>query len=119
MICELRGQSSDNGGPPQRVRVTCVRCGTFEWEPSTFAWATPEANKSQVKLSAFVREQNVAGIFPFLTANLLREVEQQPLPRLRDRALRALTAIIEEVGYSLTGIFDISDKASNPIRILL
>ncbi len=62
----------------------------------------------RVKLSAFVREQNAISIVPTLTADLIRQVERHSLPRLRDRALRALTAIVQEVGYDLASMFSIS-----------
>jgi hypothetical protein len=108
-VCGLEDQKSDNSGTFNRVRVTCARCGTFEWEPATTV-AKPETVAAQVKLSAFVREQNAAGIIPFLGPLVLQQVEQRRIPRLRDRALRALAAMVEEVGYDLTSTFPISDK---------
>ncbi len=109
-ICGLREQSSENAGSSQRVRVTCKRCGTFDWEPMTFRKPPPMTSSRQVKLSAFVREQNAISIIPFLSADLVRQVEHQPLPRLRDRALRALTAIVHDVGYDLASMFSITES---------
>ena len=106
-VCGLQGQQSQNAG--QHVRVTCQRCGTFEWEPGA-PQAMPVTNSRRVKLSAFVREQNTAGITPFLHAEMVRQVERQAMPRLRDRALRALAAMVQEVGYDLSSTFPISDK---------
>jgi hypothetical protein len=57
-----------------------------------------------------VREQNAVGIDPLLRAELIQEVERRARPRLRDRALRALAAMIQEVGYELSTTFSLSDK---------
>jgi hypothetical protein len=59
---------------------------------------TTETKELQVTLSAFIQEQNAAGIVPHLTEDLIRQVERTPIPRLRERALRALAAMAEEVG---------------------
>lgn len=95
--CGLEGQRSQNAGPAQRVRVTCKRCGTFEWEPIAAFMARPVTSGRRVRLSAFVREQNAAGITPLLRPEVIRQVERRPLPRLQDRALRALSAMVREV----------------------
>jgi hypothetical protein len=112
-VCGLQDQQSNNAGH-KRVRVTCVRCGTFEWEPGA-PKPTPVPIDRQVKLSAFVREQNAVGVVPFLQADLIQQVERRARPRLRDRALRALAAIVQEVGYDLVSTFQISNN--NILRI--
>ena len=61
-------------------------------------------------LSAFVREQNAIGITPFLRADVVQQIERRPRPRLRDRALCALAAMVEEFGYDIQSIFPISDN---------
>lgn len=108
-ICGLEDQQSENAGSFHRVRVTCVRCGTFDWEPPTTT-VKSAATAARTKFSAFVREQNAAGIVPFLSPLVLQQVERQPLPRLRDRALRALAAIVQDVGYDLVSMFSISEN---------
>ena len=100
-VCKRPDQESENAGG-NRVRVRCQRCGTFEWEPLQF---TPPAKGDWVKLSAFVRDQNAAGIVPLLQADLIQQVESRPLPRLIDRAYRALTAMFRAVGYDLYTTF--------------
>jgi len=105
-VCGLEDQQSENAGP-NRVRVTCARCGTFEWEPIA-ATARPVTDAGRVKLSAFVREQNAAGIAPLLVPTVLQQVDARPLPRLRDRALRALAAMVEEVGYDPNSTYSFS-----------
>jgi hypothetical protein len=107
-ICRLPDQTSENAGP-QRLRVTCERCGTFEWEPHV-PRLTPETSSRQVMLSAFVREQNAVGITPFLQAGVVHQVERRRRPRLRDRALRALAAMVQEFGYDIQSAIPISDN---------
>ena len=96
-VCKLMGQRSTHAGPVG-IRVTCKRCGTFTWNPLLFMLPTTETKELQVTLSAFIQEQNAAGIVPHLTEDLIRQVERTPIPRLRERALRALAAMAEEVG---------------------
>ena len=102
-VCGLQDQQSDNAGH-ERVRVTCARCGTFEWEPRA-PKPTPVAVDRQVKLSAFFRELNAVGVVPLLQAGLIQQVERRARPRLRDRALRALTAIIQRSDTILSARF--------------
>lgn len=107
-ICGLQGQWSTNAGDG-RVRVRCARCGDFEWEP-LIPWPTPIRAARQVNLSAFVREQNAAGIVPLLNNELIKQVEIRSRPALRDRALRALSAMVQEIGYDPNIAISLSDK---------
>lgn len=107
-ICGLVGQRSAHAAD-NRVRVSCNRCGDFEWAPLV-PWPTPIRATRQVNLSAFVREQNAVGIVPFLNNELIKKVESRTRPPLRDRALRALAAIVQEIGYDLNTTFSVSDK---------
>jgi hypothetical protein len=107
-ICGLANQQSVNAGE-RGVRVTCARCGTFDWEPRP-PRLTPITREQQVKLSALVREQNAVGLVPILNAELIKKVNSRAQPRLRDRALRALAAIIQVIGYDIHTTFSISDE---------
>jgi hypothetical protein len=98
-VCKLMGQKSAHAGP-RGVRVTCKRCGTFTWNPLVFH-PSPETREQQVRLSAFIQDQNAAGIEPHLTAELVKQVERIPIPRLRERSLRALAAMVGEVGNDI------------------
>lgn len=98
-VCGQSGQHSENAGA-ERVRVTCERCGTFEWQPFAQKW-TPLTDDQRVNLSALIREQNAVGIFPFLQAEAIQQIVRKSRPRLRERALLALAAIVQEVGYEL------------------
>jgi len=107
-ICKRPEQQSGTAGD-RRVRINCERCGEFEWEPPPFFREGPQPRDGWVKVSAFVREQNAVGIIPFLEAELVLQIEGRQLPRLRDRAQRALAAIVHEVGYDLYSMFSIAD----------
>jgi hypothetical protein len=107
-ICGLPNQQSVNAGE-RGVRVTCARCGTFDWEPRA-PRLTPITREQQVKLSALVREQNAVGLVPILNAELIKKVNSRARPRLRDRALRALAAIVQVIGHGIYTTFSISDE---------
>jgi hypothetical protein len=111
-ICGLADQQSASAGEG-RVRVTCARCGTFDWEPNTPRLA-PITGERQVKLSALVREQNAAGSVPFLNSELIKQIDLRSRPRLRDRALRALAAMVQKFGYDPHTTFSVSDDLQIP-----
>ena len=113
VVCGLANQQSENADFPNHVSVTCERCGNFKWEPATTV-VRPVTDAGRVKLPAFIREQNAAGSVPFLTPLVLRQVEQRRIPRLRDRALRALAAMVEVFGYDLDVLFGFSDMLQIP-----
>jgi hypothetical protein len=111
-VCGLQEQQSENAGK-ERVRVTCERCGTFEWEPPRVQKWPPLMDDQKVILSAFIREQKAVGIVPFLQAEAIQQIVRRKRPRLRDRALLALAAIVHKVGYQL----DKTITFSNTFRI--
>jgi hypothetical protein len=105
-ICGLKDQPSINAGA-DRVRVTCSRCGDFEWEPRARKPLPVMAGRRE-KLSAFIREQNTAGITPLVSAPLIRQVEQRPIPKLRDRAMRGLATLVAKTGFDSRSTFSFS-----------
>jgi hypothetical protein len=75
--------------------IKCVRCGRFlvslsEGMPSV---TSPD---QMVRLSGWVREQNAADNVPIITSDVLKRVASMPLPRYRDRALKALKVIAKK-----------------------
>jgi hypothetical protein len=56
-------------------------------------------------------------IFPLLRGELIQEIERRPIPRFRDRALRALAAMVQEVGYDLCSTLSISDGTDSTLNI--
>jgi hypothetical protein len=49
-----------------------------------------------VRLSGWVREQNAAVNVPIITSDVLKRVVSMPLPRYRERALKALKVIAKK-----------------------
>lgn len=101
-VCKLTGQDYRNAGP-LGVQVSCKRCGTFTWNPLVFC-SPPKSREHQVQLSAFIQDQNAAGIVPHLIADLVDQVKRIPIPRLQERSLRALAAMAGEVGNDIQHI---------------
>ena len=95
-VCKLTEQIYGHAGP-RGVRVTCKRCGNFTWNPLEFH-PSPETREQQVRFSAFIQDQNAAGIEPHLTAELVQQVKRTPVPLLREHSLRALAGMGGEVG---------------------
>jgi hypothetical protein len=104
-LCLLMEQKYENAGR-HCVKVTCERCGTFIWDSRV---PRPATIGHQVRLSAFTRDQNAVGIVPFLSAELVKQIERMPFPRLRERSLRALAAMVQEVGYDPQNLYQFRD----------
>ena len=106
--CQLAGQRSENAGA-LGVAVTCERCGTFTWNPMLprDKEITPER---RVRLSALIRQLNKAGVTPSLNDDLIEQIDRLPIPPLRERALRALAAMVEEVGFDAQSSHSFSDN---------
>lgn len=107
-VCQLAGQRSRNAGT-SGVAVTCERCGTFTWNPRLQRRneITPQR---QVRLSALIRQQNAAGITPFLRDELVEQVDRVPIPPLHERALRALAAMVGEVGFDAQSSYSFKEN---------
>jgi len=61
-------------------------------------------------MAGYVRDQNAAGIIPMFTRDLVSMVERLPMPMLRERASRLLTAIVKDTGYNLQGAFSLKEQ---------
>lgn len=91
--CEICGSRAKAGRDWAILARDCPRCGTFTYD-STVGWLDVETPDHMVRLSGWVREQNDAGIVhPYITPETSRRVKHMHLPRLRDRANRALAFI--------------------------
>src|SRR5262249_36273515 len=90
--CPICGNDATREQGSKFADVKCVRCGRFlvnmqeEMSPVT----TPG---HMVRLSGWVREQNAIGNIPTITPDVSRRIENMPLPRYRERALKALKVI--------------------------
>ena len=80
----------------------CPRCGNFDYQVS-LGWREISSLDDMVRLSGWVREQNLAGIgYARITHEIAARVFRMPLPRLRERALRLLAQLAAQ---SLTGSY--------------
>jgi len=112
-ICEICGSEAEFGPDWAVCSRKCPRCGTFEYY-STVGWLEVETPNHMVRLSGWVRDQNNAGIaFPNITPELSQRVARIPLPRLRDRANRALLTLARQFP-GLNDWYDPRDFTSFP-----
>lgn len=99
-ICQLPDQQWDSCGTRWMRRISCARCGHYELDTTALP-SRQGRTARQVRLSGFIREQNAAGIVPRITITLARRLECMPLPRLKARALRALSGMVQDVGFNV------------------
>ena len=96
--CDICGGMADYAPPyaphdPPIVGRNCPRCGEFDFDLS-FEWSKIKSPDQMVLLSAWVREQNAAGLVPVrITPEISNRVTRMPLPRLRERGNHALCVI--------------------------
>lgn len=112
LICEASAQPTAAGVTPTSFRTTCIRCGEFDCDEIAQLQVFGARHPGWVSLSAFVREQNAAGLIPLLTTELVRSVAARPIPRLHDRAMRLLSKISRDLGYDTLGIYSFQDDPS-------
>lgn len=90
-ICKNNANVMRNG---LEITISCPRCGTYHENPA-IGWLNVQSIDHQVRLSGWVREQNDFGIVPPITPEVSRRIAVMRLPRLRDRANRALHVIAQ------------------------
>jgi hypothetical protein len=91
--CEICGNQAeyipDDWFPGRR----CPRCGDFDYDRS-LGWRKITSPDEMVRMSGWVNEQNAAGETPVrIRPEMSRRVRRMPMPRLRERANRALSII--------------------------
>src|ERR1700736_3544656 len=79
----------------------CPCCGNFDYDTTTW-WRKSTSPDEMVRLSGWVREMNDAGIeYARITPEISRLVADRRLPRLQERAMRALAHITRKFHESL------------------
>jgi hypothetical protein len=91
-LCPICLNSAEREQGSKFADVKCVRCGRFlvNMEVGMSSVAGPD---HMARLSGWVREQNAAGNVPIITPDVSQRIKNMPLPRYRERALKALKVI--------------------------
>lgn len=88
--CKICDGAAESDQDPYFPTFTCHRCGRFDY-PATTLRFEPSSKTHQLLLSAWVREQNAAGIaIARINPDTFRRLENMRLPQLRERANRVL-----------------------------
>src|SRR5579859_29080 len=94
IVCQLPEQPTAQGSDIHSYRTQCERCGQYVWPIGT----PPNGRAArQTKMSAYIREQNRAGIVPRFTPELISLVEARPIPRVTETALTILTYLCDTI----------------------
>lgn len=91
--CLICGNSAHQGQDWAVPDFECVRCGQFRVSDFPGGWLQLKSGSQMVRLSGWVREQNAAGNVLTLTPDVWKRVVNMPLPRYRERALKALRVV--------------------------
>jgi hypothetical protein len=112
--CEICGNVETRFGTDWAICLReCPRCGTYKYY-STVGWIKISSSGHLVRLSGWVREQNDSGVeYPEITTEVYRRTMLMTIPKLRDRASRALT-VIARMWPGLTDWFDPREFAQSP-----
>lgn len=89
-VCKLPNQPYKEIGLNGSHQV-CERCGIFARDPRS---KSPELRKTQIKLSAFIREQNASNHYPFLDDDLIFRISRSSIPSIETRAMKLLDVTI-------------------------
>ncbi len=98
--CELCGtpaKAVETGGY-DGIQQRCPRCGEFRLSGTGMAVIRNAPRLDKVKLSGWVRDQNMLGEVPELTNDRIRLIAASPIPDLRERADRILAFAVREHG---------------------
>ncbi len=91
-ICGMDAETFPRTG--DYIHQQCPRCGEFKLEGTGQSTIRGVSPGDKVKLSGWVREQNMLGGTPKLTDKRIRAIAASPLPRFRDRAWLLLRCLI-------------------------
>jgi hypothetical protein len=88
--CPICGTAASIMVGSRTNKVDCSKCGQYE---QGIPWSNVADIRHRVLLSGWVREQNASGNVPIVTQEVCKRVATMRLPRLRERAMRALAVI--------------------------
>jgi len=94
--CELCQTQAEHvpTGDYDGIRQRCPRCGDFKLSGTGIAVIRSVPREDKVKLSGWVRDQNVLSVVPELTSYRIKAIAALPLPGIVERADRLLSYAI-------------------------
>jgi nucleoside 2-deoxyribosyltransferase len=90
-ICSGKADAHQSG---TETTLSCQRCGRYRRDEA-IGWFRVSTPDHQVRLSGWVREQNEFDEIPLIIPDVSRRIGAMRLPKLRDRANRALRVIVQ------------------------
>ena len=109
--CEICGRQAEQflpGGDYSEER--CQKCGVFLLTARGGVAVRNCSKEDRIKLSGWIRDQNLLGEVPRLTPAQTENIRSWPTPGLMERADRLLTFAVRGL-RSLGHQFDLTDKA--------
>lgn len=97
--CELCGTQAESGRPAggyDGIQQSCPRCGEFRLAGTGMAVIRHVPQDAKVKLSGWVREQNILGDVPELASDRIKLIAAVRLPGLIERADRLLSFLVRK-----------------------
>ena len=95
--CELCSTQAETlSAARDSIHQRCARCGDFKITGTGMAVIRHIPQHDKVKLSGWVRDQNMLGEVPELTSDRIRLVVASPLPGMIERSNRLLTFAIRK-----------------------
>ena len=96
--CELCGTPAEviAGDAWPGVKRRCPQCGEFKLNRTGMATIRRVPREAKVKLSGWVRDQNILGNIPELSDDRIQHLVASPMPSIRERADRLLGYVIRK-----------------------
>ena len=101
--CKICGDEEARTAPDtfiniKRIYQCCPLCGKFWWGDSTPPLPQENRQETQVKLSAWIREQNRLSEIPEIDGYLIKRIVAMPFPSPLERADRLLIHLVYHQG---------------------
>ncbi len=108
-LCSTQAETVSTGGYDW-IQQRCPRCGEFRLSGTGMAVIRHVPQDTKVKLSGWVREQNILGDVPQLTSERIKLIATTAVPGLIERAERLLSFVVRKQS-KLGERFDINEPA--------